>query len=80
MATAQSASDLKTVGMLTEKDAGGFVFTAIGGVRFYSGQGAPNHASVKGSLYMDTSGAEMYISVTADSATTGAWKKITRAS
>ncbi len=61
MATAQSASDKKTVGMLTEKDAGGFVYTAIGGVRFYSGQGAPNHTTLKGSLYVDTATGKMYI-------------------
>jgi len=75
MATAQSASDKKTVGMLTEKDAGGFCYTAIGGVRFYSGQGAPDHASVKGSMYLDTTGAEMYICTVAN----GTWKKVTRA-
>ena len=72
MATAQSASDLKTVGMLTEKDAGGFVFTAIGGVRMYSGQGAPNHASVKGSMYVNTSSGELYICTVAS----GTWVKV----
>ena len=80
MATAQVDADKKTVGMLTEKDAGSFVYTAIGGIRFYTGQGAPSHASVKGSLYMDTNAAEMYICVTANNAATSSWKKITRAS
>ena len=61
MATAQSASDKKTVGMITEKDAGGFVYTAIGGVRFYSGQGVPNHTTLKGSIYVDTASGKMYI-------------------
>jgi len=80
MATAQVAADQKKSGVLGERDAGGFVYTAIGGVRMYTGQGAPNHASVKGSVYMDTSAANMYICVTADTATTAAWKLVTRAS
>jgi len=69
MATAQSSSDKVKVGMLGERDAGGFVYTAIGGVRFYTGQGAPNHASVKGSLYVDTSSAKVYVCTVAS----GTW-------
>lgn len=61
MAMTQASSDKKTVGMITEKDAGGFVYTAIGGVRFYSGQGVPNHTTVKGSIYVDTASGKMYI-------------------
>tara|TARA_R110002012_G_scaffold4795_2_gene21945 strand:- start:6637 stop:6867 length:231 start_codon:yes stop_codon:yes gene_type:complete len=76
MATAQVAADKKKAGMLGERDAGGFVFTAIGGVNHYTGQGAPDHAAVKGSVYMDTAAAEMYICTVAS----GTWKKVTRAS
>ena len=72
MATAQSSSDKKTVGMVTEKDAGGCIYTAIGGVRMYTGQGAPNHASVKGSIYVNTSTGELYICTVAS----GTWVKV----
>jgi hypothetical protein len=80
MATAQVVADQKKAGMLGERDAGGFVYTAIGGIHHYTGQGAPTHAAVKGSVYMDTSAANMYICVTADTATAAAWKLVTRAS
>ena len=75
MATAQSSSDKVKVGMLGEKDAGGFVHTKIGGVSFYTGQGAPNHAAIKGSIYVDTDAANMYF-CTVES---GTWKLVTRA-
>tara|TARA_R100000458_G_scaffold36352_1_gene33792 strand:+ start:181 stop:411 length:231 start_codon:yes stop_codon:yes gene_type:complete len=75
MATAQSSSDKVKVGMLGEKDAGGFVHTKIGGVSFYTGQGVPNHAAIKGSIYVDTSAANMYFCTVA----TGTWKLVTRA-
>jgi len=76
MATAQIAADRKKVGMLGERDAEGFVYTAIGGVNYYTGQGAPDHAAIKGSIYMDTSAANMYFCTVA----TGTWKLVTRAS
>ena len=75
MATAQSPSDKVKVGMLGEKDAGGFVHTKIGGVSFYTGQGAPNHAAIKGSIYVDTDAANMYFCTVAS----GTWKLVTRA-
>ena len=76
MATAQSSSDKVKVGMLGEKDAGGFVYTAIGGIHFYTGSGAPNHAAVKGSVYIDVAAANMYFCTVAS----GTWKLVTRAS
>ena len=75
MATAQSSSDKVKVGMLGEKDAGGFVHTKIGGVSFYTGQGAPNHAAIKGSIYVDTDAANMYFCPVAS----GTWKLVPRA-
>ena len=75
MATAQSSSDKVKVGMLGEKDAGGFVHTKIGGVSFYTGQGAPNHAAIKGSIYVDIDAANMYFCTVAS----GTWKLVTRA-
>ena len=72
MATAQSASDKVKVGMVGERDAGGFVYTQVGGIRIYSGQGAPNHASVKGSMYVNTSTGELYICTVAS----GTWVKV----
>ena len=75
MATAQSSSDKVKVGMLGEKDAGGFVHTKIGGVSFYTGQGAPNDAAIKGSIYVDTDAANMYFCTVAS----GTWKLVTRA-
>ena len=75
MATAQSSSDKVKVGMIGEKDAGGFVHTKIGGVSFYTGQGAPNHAAIKGSIYVDTAAANMYFCTVAS----GTWKLVTRA-
>lgn len=69
MATAQSGSDKVKVGMLGDRDAGGFVYTAIGGVRMYTGQGVPNHASVKGSVYINTSTGIMHICTVAS----GTW-------
>ena len=72
MATAQSSSDKVKVGMRGEKDAGGFVHTKIGGVSFYTGQGAPDHAAIKGSLYVNTSSGELYICTVAS----GTWVKV----
>ena len=72
MATAQSDADKKQVGQLGEVDAGGFVHTRIGGLSFYSGQGAPNHAAIKGSLYVNTSTGELYICTVAS----GTWVKV----
>jgi hypothetical protein len=60
MPTSQSSADKKNVGMINDVDAGGFVYTAIGSIRFYTGSGAPNHATLKGSLYMDTGSGKLY--------------------
>ena len=75
MATAQSSSDKVKVGLLGDKDAGGVVHTKIGGGSFYTGQGAPNHAAIKGSIYVDTDAANMYFCTVAS----GTWKLVTRA-
>ena len=76
MAITQASSDKKTVGMVTEKDAGRFVKTSIGGVDIYTGSGVPAHSAVKGSICVDVNGADMYVCTVA----TGTWKKVTRAS
>ena len=76
MSTAQTAADQVKAGMLGDRDAGGFVYTAIGGVHYYTGQGAPDHAAVKGSVYIDTDAANMYFCTVAS----GTWKLVTRAS
>tara|TARA_R100000278_G_C5431854_1_gene150398 strand:- start:40 stop:270 length:231 start_codon:yes stop_codon:yes gene_type:complete len=76
MATSQSSADTKTVGMITEKDAGGFVYTLIGAIRFYTCTGVPNHSTgVKGSLCVRTDTGKLYI----DSDGAGAWKIVTSA-
>lgn len=75
MAMTQASSDKKTVGMVTEKDASGFVKTSIGGVDIYTGSGAPTHSAVKGSLAVDVNGADIYVCTVAS----GTWKKVTRA-
>jgi len=69
MAMTQASSDKVKVGMLGEKDATDFVYTQIGGVRFYTGTSAPTHASVKGSIAVDVASAKMYICTVA----TGTW-------
>jgi len=77
MATAQVASDQKKSGMLGERDAGGFVYTAIGGIHFYTGEGVPDHKAVKGSVYVNVSTGKMHTCITADTASTGAWEILT---
>jgi hypothetical protein len=69
MAMTQASSDQVKVGMLGEKDATDFVYTQIGGVRFYTGTGAPTHASVRGSIHIDVSNGKMHICTVA----TGTW-------
>jgi len=69
MATSQNAADKKKVGMLGERDAGGFVYTSMGSVDFYSGQTVPDHAARKGSLYVNVATAKMYICTVAS----GTW-------
>tara|TARA_R100000734_G_C3319248_1_gene114778 strand:+ start:3690 stop:3914 length:225 start_codon:yes stop_codon:yes gene_type:complete len=64
MATSQSDADKKSVSMITKVDAGGFVFTSIGGIHIYSGVGAPNHVSSKGALYVDTNAGKLYVNAT----------------
>ena len=62
MATSQTSADSPTVGLVSEKDAGGFEYTPLGGIRFYTGDGAPNHTSgVIGSLYVDKANHILYI-------------------
>ena len=74
MATAQTSADKKTVGMITDVDAGGFVYTAIGGIRFYTGQGAPDHTTgIKGCLYCDTTNGKLYV----DTDGAGTWAEAT---
>tara|TARA_X000001036_G_scaffold266649_2_gene247587 strand:+ start:2237 stop:2467 length:231 start_codon:yes stop_codon:yes gene_type:complete len=76
MPTTQNDADKKTVGMITEKDAGGFVYTAIGGIRFYTCTGTPSHSTgVKGSLCVKVDTGKLYI----DSDGAGAWKLVTSA-
>jgi|TARA_Y100000034_G_scaffold87115_1_gene104434 hypothetical protein len=53
MATSQTAADKKKVGMLGERDAGGFVYTSIGAIDFYTGEGEPDHEARPGSIYID---------------------------
>lgn len=69
MAMTQASSDQVKVGMLGEKDATDFVYTQIGGVRFYTGTSAPTHASVKGSIAIDVNTGKMHICTVA----TGTW-------
>ena len=73
MATSQSDADKKTVGLHTEKDAGNFIYTAIGGIRFYTGTGAPDHVCPIGCLYVVRATAKLYGCTVAD----GTWVEIT---
>jgi len=76
MATSQNDSDKKTVGLHTEVDTGGFVYTAIGGIKLYSGTGEPDHTTgAKGSLYVRVDTGKLYI----DGDGAGAWKLVTSA-
>ena len=61
MATSQSSADKPNVGMITEVDAEGFAYTPIGAIRFYTGSGTPDHATLKGSLYVDTATGKLYV-------------------
>ena len=60
MATSQTSADRPNVGQISDVDAGGFYYTSIGSIRFYTGSGAPDHASLKGSLYVDTASGKLY--------------------
>ena len=73
MATSQGDADKKTVGMITEVDAGGFVYTAIGSIRFYTGSGTPDHATLKGSMYVDIATGKLYLCTVAS----GTWVEAT---
>ncbi len=73
MATSQSSADKKTVGMITDVDAGGFVYTAIGGIRLYTGTGAPDHVCPVGCVYVDTASGKIYCCTVAD----GTWVEAT---
>jgi len=77
MATAQEAVDKKKVGMLGERDAGGFVYTAIGAIHVYSGTGVPSHAAAIGAMYMNRLTGKMHVCKTADTAATGSWDIVT---
>jgi hypothetical protein len=65
MATAQTSADKKSAGLITQEDAGGFVYTMIGNIQMYTGTGAPNHTASKGSLYIDTASGKPYINTDA---------------
>ena len=77
MATVQEAVDKKKVGMIGERDAGGFVYTAIGAIHVYSGTGVPSHAARKSSLYVNRATGKLHVCVTADNAATGSWEIVT---
>jgi len=77
MATSQAAIDKKKSGVLGERDAGGFVYTAIGAIHVYSGSGVPSHAARKGSVYVNRATGKMHVCVTADNAATGSWETVT---
>ena len=62
MATAQSSVDRPNVGQISDVDAGGFAYTTIGGIRFYTCTGEPNHSTgLKGSLCVRTDTGKLYI-------------------
>ena len=69
MATAQVAADRKKVGMLGERDAEGFVYTSVGQIDIYSGEGVPDHAARKGSMYVDVDSGKLYMCTAAS----GTW-------
>jgi len=77
MATAQEAVDKKKVGMIGDRDAGGFVYTAIGAIHVYSGTGVPSHAAAIGAWYMDRGTGKMHVCKTADTAATSSWDIVT---
>lgn len=66
MATSQTIADKNTAGLVSQKDAGGFVYTEIGNIKLYTGSGSPNHTCSKGSLYIDTTNAKPYINTDGD--------------
>ena len=66
MATTQTIADKNTAGLVSQKDAGGFVYTEIGNIKLYTGTDAPNHVCSKGSLYIDTANAKPYINTDGD--------------
>ena len=62
MATLQTSADSPTVGLVAKKDAGGFEYTPIGNIRFYTGTGVPTHNPGKvGSLCVNSTTGELYI-------------------
>jgi len=74
MATAQTSADRPNVGQISDVDAGGFYYTPIGGIRFYTGQGAPDHTTgIKGCLYSDTTNGKLYV----DTNGAGTWAEAT---
>ena len=73
MATAQTSADKKSAGLVTQEDAGGFVYTMIGGAKFYTGTGVPDHTTSIGSIYWDTASAKLYGCTVAD----GTWVEVT---
>ena len=79
MATVQQAVDKKKVGMIGDRDAGGYVYTAIGAIHVYSGTGVPSHAARKSSLYVNRATGKLHVCVAADTAATGSWEIVTSA-
>ena len=77
MATVQQAVDKKKVGMIGDRDAGGYVYTAIGAIHVYSGTGVPDHAAAIGAWYMDRATGKIHVCKTADTAATGSWDIVT---
>tara|TARA_R110002020_G_scaffold5502_10_gene22868 strand:- start:12683 stop:12904 length:222 start_codon:yes stop_codon:yes gene_type:complete len=73
MATAQTSADRPNVGQISNVDAGGFYYTSIGGIRFYTGQGVPNHVCPTGCVYVDTTAGKIYCCTVAD----GTWVEAT---
>tara|TARA_R110002096_G_scaffold240636_3_gene432503 strand:+ start:70 stop:300 length:231 start_codon:yes stop_codon:yes gene_type:complete len=63
MAITQTSADKKSVGMVTQEDGDGFVYTMLGAVRFYTGSGTPANdmdGVGKGDLCADTNGGKLW--------------------
>tara|TARA_R100001443_G_scaffold70280_1_gene78634 strand:+ start:659 stop:883 length:225 start_codon:yes stop_codon:yes gene_type:complete len=74
MAITQTSADKKSAGLITQEDAGGFIYTMIGANKIYTGGGTPDHTTgQKGDLCIDTTNGKLYI--TTDGA--GTWAECT---
>lgn len=66
----QSQADKGRVGQITDTEADGLVYTQIGGIRFYTGTGVPEHTTgIKGCLCVDVATGKLYY----DSDGAGTW-------